>query len=1058
MLLLLPESWRAVLNKEQQQWIGRSLFTRGRTGRSQLTTELCLWWYPPQPRLIYSQPPASPDPFFACLLFLWMPLRMWSFKLTCTQPGCNTTLTKAGLYKTIQRVLDVKGWYLMATEYLECPTCKKKVAGWSQDVLGQLDPAHRCQFPAILTYKLSCDLAIVVMLREHSLGNSATQLYKKLCESHSEAWMRRSIQYLSECRHFMTSGSIRPQFPPLPEMPKVPSPVWLLTVYSMDVLSRLDELKARVTSVFGLILKMDSTKKVTKKLAGAASDTAAWATDVGNEHGQVLNCVLTAGEGEGLLRMAAGLVERYRLAGVPPPVLMYVDRDCCSSVGGSKTAAMFPQWAQMVVRLDIWHLMRRFAAGVVSESHQLYGAFIRQLSSSIFEWDAVDVRRLLEAKRSELEGRRGMVGLTDREVYSHLRRKEMALHCRRRTRGAAETELLLIEMLENFNGEKGHDTLGIPLLDPVRIRAIWQEQRRHLECIQDPPSVQLYTQTGTITKGGVILPVYRCARGSTSLESFHLHLNRFIPGTSASGMHFQAFLLDGLVRWNENRAAAAKEGEKQPLLCYSGHLQHFLNHLSQCVLGSGQVEDFTKPGVYTGELIGVEYLYAQTNKVLQAVSLDPDTPDEADAVVGPLEDEGFEEETEDDDPTIHLPDPALPSSDDRADAPGSVSSGPATPTRGHQNSPPSKFSPGSDEECQGPDGQPGYQHVCRLAKALLEVSGLQGLSDRRVDTLIGLWHALPEPDKERVNYPSRYQDRIERGRFKSTKGKSLAGKAGKDSLERCFLGLNSGPANWPGASRLVEAICSQLCRLHPSGTQSGGTKTSRWALILADYVSIREAVLDSPRLMAQTNIQLYEQSQRTISQWYNRRQKEREKNILEQGVVFHRVPCVAAEPLSAPRPSIISRPPPELRPFVFTGPKDLSRQATQRGRPAQVPSLPAPQLLTTPPQQQPCFLPGSSPDPPHLTPIPPPRTVPRSTAFRRRKKAEAEAAAGVSGCPVKKRKQGDYKCSKCGQPKRLETGHSQYGSVSFCSATGGKTVEQWLAEMRDTHGRGDKGH
>lgn len=70
MQLLLPESWRAVLNKEQQQWIGHTLFTRGRTGRSQLTTELRLWWYPPQPRLIYSQPPASPDPFFACPLFL----------------------------------------------------------------------------------------------------------------------------------------------------------------------------------------------------------------------------------------------------------------------------------------------------------------------------------------------------------------------------------------------------------------------------------------------------------------------------------------------------------------------------------------------------------------------------------------------------------------------------------------------------------------------------------------------------------------------------------------------------------------------------------------------------------------------------------------------------------------------------------------------------------------------------------------------------------------------------------------------------------------------------
>ena len=49
-------------------------------------------------------------------------------------------------------------------------------------------------------------------------------------------------------------------------MPPVPTPVWLLTVYSYDVLSRLDEVKARVTSIFGSILKMDSTKKVMRVL------------------------------------------------------------------------------------------------------------------------------------------------------------------------------------------------------------------------------------------------------------------------------------------------------------------------------------------------------------------------------------------------------------------------------------------------------------------------------------------------------------------------------------------------------------------------------------------------------------------------------------------------------------------------------------------------------------------------------------------------------------------------------------------------------------------------
>ena len=103
---------------------------------------------------------------------------------------------------------------------------------------------------------------------------------------------------------------------------------------------------------------------------------------------------------------------------------------------------------------------------------------------------------------------------------------------------------------------------------------IWAEQKHHLPCLQDPPNISLYTTTGHITKNGECLPVLRCARGTTSLESFHLHLarytlgtvvvacysvifGRFIPGTSAKDVHYQAYLLEGLVRWNKARSLAA---------------------------------------------------------------------------------------------------------------------------------------------------------------------------------------------------------------------------------------------------------------------------------------------------------------------------------------------------------------------------------------------------------------------------------------------------------------------------------------------------------------------
>ena len=72
------------------------------------------------------------------------------------------------------------------------------------------------------------------------------------------------------------------------------------------------------------------------------------------------------------------------------------------------------------------------------------------------------------------------------------------------------------------------DSLGVPLVSEKMV-TIWEEEKKkHVMCIQDPPRVTLYTITGCINKGGVELPVFRCARDTTSLESFHLHLARYV--------------------------------------------------------------------------------------------------------------------------------------------------------------------------------------------------------------------------------------------------------------------------------------------------------------------------------------------------------------------------------------------------------------------------------------------------------------------------------------------------------------------------------------------------
>ena len=135
--------------------------------------------------------------------------------------------------------------------------------------------------------------------------------------------------------------------------------------------------------------------------------------------------VLTDSEGDGLGDMVTGLVERYRKSNVPPPKLLYVDRDCCST----KLKSHFQELSNLVIRLDVWHFMRRFAAGCCSESHALYATFMSRLSACVFEWDTEDLQRLYAAKRGQLSAS-GVWRKRKEDVAMHITKKELAFHCK----------------------------------------------------------------------------------------------------------------------------------------------------------------------------------------------------------------------------------------------------------------------------------------------------------------------------------------------------------------------------------------------------------------------------------------------------------------------------------------------------------------------------------------------------------------------------------------------------------------------------------------------------
>ncbi|XP_063734263.1 uncharacterized protein LOC134862462 isoform X2 [Eleginops maclovinus] len=350
----LPAEMYKNIPVQDQRWISNAIFHSGK-----LRQDLKLWYEPPAPALIYHQTP-TPDRFLNHRLMVWMPYHLWKVRVTC--PECGKQLTGYGVHKRARKVLDIDRYYLMVTETLGCTVCSVNYLSTSETVRNQLDLPHQKMFRMILTRQYACDIRVIRLLRERTLGNSPARLVKQLKENHGEEWLNRLAHYLGECAEFVGRPSLFPvvcQDPPEPI--DVPTSRWLLTVYGRDILSRLDHIKASITSTFGSILKMDSTKQITKKLAGHAKGTGLWVTSIGNEVGQIVTSVVTVQEGPGLDRMVAGVMERYRLAAVAPPLLLYVDCNCCISEGSTTLQNRFGEWPDLQIRLDIWHFMRRLA-------------------------------------------------------------------------------------------------------------------------------------------------------------------------------------------------------------------------------------------------------------------------------------------------------------------------------------------------------------------------------------------------------------------------------------------------------------------------------------------------------------------------------------------------------------------------------------------------------------------------------------------------------------------------------------------------------------------------
>lgn len=69
------------------------------------------------------------------------------------------------------------------------------------------------------------------------------------------------------------------------------------------------------------------------------------------------------------------------------------------------------------------------------------------------------------------------------------------------------------------------------------------------------------------------------------------------------------------------------------------------------------------------------------------------------------------------------------------------------------------------------------------------------------------------------------------------------------------------------------------------------------------------------------------------------------------------------------------------------------------------------------------------------------KKISRTTQWRKMAKELRGEVAQV------KKPRKEYSCNKCNHPMTFD-GHTQFKGKRFCSATEGKSKEQWLAEMR----------
>ena len=163
---------------------------------------------------------------------------------------------------------------------------------------------------------------------------------------------------------------------------------------------------------------------------------------------------------------------------------------------------------QQSILLDAWHFMDRLSL----KQTPLRSAFFKALREAIFIPDKNDL-----AKVKAVMAARG-----DSDVFEYYL-DTWPTYMQARVRRVIPSPNVFLPRLLQLN-EVFSDLLGFD----HNLNKEFRNMVKHVRsgCLSDPPDLQMYYRTGTDADK---LPIYRCSRGTSSVESIHQKLSSFFP-------------------------------------------------------------------------------------------------------------------------------------------------------------------------------------------------------------------------------------------------------------------------------------------------------------------------------------------------------------------------------------------------------------------------------------------------------------------------------------------------------------------------------------------------